>query len=762
MPRKSDTKKDKKSKEVQEEQILPEALEVEKPEELASGETEASLKDDSGGNTFLKKMLDSNFIEYASYVIKERAIPDVDDGLKPVQRRILWSLFKMDDGKFHKVANVIGHTMQFHPHGDASIGDALVVLANKEYYIEKQGNFGNIFTGDGASAARYIECRLTPLAREVLFNNDITEFIDSYDGRNKEPVCLPVKIPSLLMLGSDGIAVGMATHILPHNFQELIEAQIAILKGESIRVYPDFPHGGLMDVSEYNDGNGKVILRARIEIDGRKLIIKEIPATTTTESLIASIERAAEKNKIKIASINDFTTDKIEIEIVPMRGQEPEKALKALYAYTDCSIAVNVNMMLICENRPVQMTVTEVLNRNTEKLLEYLKRELELELASLHERFHEKTLVQIFIENRIYKRIEKSSTYESILSEVRAGLEKFRDMLRRDITNEDIEKLLTLQIRRISLFDINKNKKEIDDIVAQTAEVEKHLKRLKTYAINYLKAILEKYGSAFPRKTEIETFEKIDRHAVALNNIKVGWDRKNCYIGTNVKSDEQVTCNEFDHLLCVERSGDYKVINIPEKIFCDRLFDFRKYDKDTMFGIVYSEKKTGKIFAKRTVIAKFITDKEYRLCPDGCRLEVITPRPNSIYECIVDSKRNRIFEIDLSAVSERSPKARGELISKFKLVKITFSRLKDTEGGSTADGGEGSPSPAPENPDTENAEIADAVEVEEEQPDLIPDTEKPVFPAKKKKAPGKKGESKPSKSYVDDDDWGISQPELDL
>ncbi|OGV35291.1 MAG: hypothetical protein A2020_06110 [Lentisphaerae bacterium GWF2_45_14] len=757
MPRKKNKAKDN----TPEVPVEENGIEPNLPEALASGETEASLTEDSGGNIFLKKMLDSNFIEYASYVIKERAIPDVDDGLKPVQRRILWSLFKMDDGKFHKVANVIGHTMQFHPHGDASIGDALVVLANKEYYIDKQGNFGNIFTGDGASAARYIECRLTPLAREVLFNANITEFIDSYDGRNKEPIRLPVKIPSLLMLGSDGIAVGMATHILPHNFKELLEAQIAILKGENFRIYPDFLQGGLMDVSEYEDGNGKVTLRSRIDIDGRKLIIREIPATTTTENLIASIERAVEKNKIKIATINDFTTDKIEIEIVPMRGQEPEKALKALYAYTDCSVSVNVNMMLICENRPVHMSVSEVLHRNTEKLLEYLKLELELELASLHERFHEKTLVQIFIENRIYKRIEKSSTYENVLSEIRSGLEKFRDMLQRDISDEDIEKLLTLQIRRISLFDIKKNKKEIDDIIAHITEVEKHLKRLKAYAVSYLKALIDKYAAAFPRKTEIEKFEKIDRHSVALNNIKVGWDRKNCYIGTNVKSDEQVTCNEYDHLLCIERNGDYKVINIPEKIFCDRLFDFRKYDKDTIFGIVYSEKKTGKIFAKRTVISKFITDKEYKLCPEGCRLEVVTPRPTSIYDCIVDAKRNGTFEIDLSQVAERSPKARGELISKYKLVKITFSRLQD--GPADDDGTDNDNTPVPET-ETENTEITDSSPSQEAQPDLIPTekSEAPVLPEKKKRSPQKKSDAKKAKSYVDDEDWGISQPELEF
>jgi topoisomerase-4 subunit A len=749
----------------------PEIVEAEvvEPEALADGETEASLGSQETSNSFLRELMETNFIEYASYVIKERAIPDVDDGLKPVQRRILWSLFRMDDGKFHKVANAIGYTMQFHPHGDASIGDALVVLANKEYYIDKQGNFGNILTGDSASAARYIECRLTPLARETLFNNDITEFIDSYDGRNKEPVALPAKVPSLLMSGADGIAVGMATHILPHNFNELLEAQIAILQKEDFEIYPDFLQGGTMDVSEYDEGNGKVIIRAKIDIEGRKLIIREIPATTTTDSLIASIEKAADKNKIKIASINDYTGEKVEIEILPMRGYDPQKAMAALYAYTDCSVSVNVNLMVICEGKPVQMTVPEVLKRNTERLLEYLRKELELELAKLQEKFHEKTLAQIFIENRIYKRIEECETYELMLKEVRKGLQKFRKMLKRDITDEDIEKLFAIQIRRISLFDINKNKQDIDDIVQQIAQVEKHLKRLKSFAIKYLKALLEKYGKNFQRRTEIEKFDKIDRRKAALNNIKVGWDRKNGYIGTNVRSEEQVTCNEFDHLLCIEKDGSYKVINIPDKVFCGKLYDFRKYDSKAVFGVVYSDKKTGKVYAKRCSISKFITDKQYEICPKGCKLELVTPRPNSVFECKVDSKRKdkRVFELDLNETPMRSPKARGLLVSPYKLKKITFLRLIDEE----EENGESEEIPQ------EQAPLEEAVEAPEEKATPAKKS-KAKSPAEKKESSARKGkatkaEPKETKSKSgkkgkkndpdndgEDDDWGISQPEF--
>jgi len=650
-------------------------------EALSEGEQEASAETQKGSNKFIRSMMESNFIEYASYVIKDRAIPDVDDGLKPVQRRILWSLHRMDDGKFHKVANVIGHTMQFHPHGDASIGDALVVLANKEYFMEKQGNFGNVYTGDPSSAARYIEARLSHLGREVLFNEDITEFVDSYDGRNKEPVVLPVKIPSLLMLGAEGIAVVMATKIMPHNFCELLQAQIAVLKGEEFELYPDFQQGGMMDVSEYDEGNGKITLRAKIDFDGRKLIIREVPATTTTEKLIASIEKAAEKGKIKIAAINDYTAESVEIEITPMRGYDPEKALQALYTYTDCAISVSVNMMVICENKPVQMNVPSIIRRNTEKLLEYLKRELEIDLRKQEELFHSKTLAQIFIENRIYKRIEKCESYEVVVSEVHKGLAAYRKMLKRDVTDDDVEKLLAIQIRRISLFDIRKNQEELAEILKNIEEIHRNLKHLNAYAIKYIQALLDKYGAMFPRRTQIETFGKIDRKAAALNNIKVGWDRKNCYIGTNIKSEDNVTCNEFDHLLCVERNGNYKIINIPEKIFIDRLYDFRKYDPAIEFGVVYKDTKSGKCYGKRCVVNKFITDKQYRICPSGCRLELITPRPDSIYELTVDSKRkeNRKSEINLKEMPLRTPKARGLMISAKPLLKLNHVRYLEPE-----------------------------------------------------------------------------------
>jgi topoisomerase-4 subunit A len=663
------------------------------------------LANTAGGNSHLRRLMDQNFLEYASYVIKDRAIPDIDDGLKPVQRRILWSLKRMDDGKFHKVANVIGHSMQFHPHGDASIYEALVVLANKDYFIERQGNFGNIFTGDVASAARYIECRLTPLAREVMFNNDITEFTDSYDGRNREPVVLPAKVPALLMLGAEGIAVGMSTRILPHNFGELLRAQVAILKKEPFTLYPDFQQGGLMDVSEYNDGNGRVRLRARIEIVKRKLVIREIPAATTTERLIASIEKAARSNKIKIAGIHDYTGEAIEIEVVPARGYDPEKALHALYAYTECSLSVTTSLLAIADNRPVVSSVSEVLRRNTDRLLEMLRRELEIELGKLNEAFHDKTLAQIFIENRIYQRIEKCESYELVLAEVRKGLDKFKHLLKRDITDDDIEKLLAIPIRRISLFDIRKNQDDLERIVADIAETEKNLKRLRQFAIRYLEGLLAKYADDHPRRTEIEAFDRIDVRKVALNNIKVGWDRGNSYVGSAVRSDETVTCNEFDKLLCIERNGKYKVIAIPDKLFVGRLYYFSKYDRNQRFYIVYSERQSGKCYAKQTVIDKFITDKEYELCPDGCRLELITTRP-AVYEGLYEPKprqRETSMTFRCTDAPERSPKARGQLISAKKIVK--FSYLGPIEG--IAEDGEAPPSPPP--PDAEaNANGAEA------------------------------------------------------
>ena len=633
-------------------------------------------------NTHLRRLISSNYIEYASYVIKDRAIPDVNDGLKPVQRRILWSLYKMDDGKFHKVANVVGHSMQYHPHGDASIYMALVNLANKEYFIEKQGNFGNIFTGDAPAAARYIEARLTPLAREVLFNPDITEFVDSYDGRNKEPIFLPAKVPALLMSGQEGIAPGMTTTILPHNFRELLEAQIAILRKQPFELYPDFLQGGRMNVSNYGDGNGRITLRAKIDIDGRRLIIREIPATTTTEKLIDSIEKAVNKNKLKVASINDYTGENIEIEIVPARGHKPEKTLKILYAYTDCSVSISSSLLVVRDNKPLIMTVSDVLRYNTERLVEYLRMELQIELDKLNEKYHEKTLERIFIENRIYKRIEECQTYDLVFSEIRKGLNKFKDLIKREITDKDIERLLVIPIRKISRFDMDRNKKDIDDILKAIKETEKNLNSIIRFTIKYIESLIERFAKNYPRRTEIEEFEKVDKRAAALNNIKVGWDRKACYIGTSIRSDDTVRCNEFDFLHCIEKMGKYKIISIPQKLYVGRLYYFNKFDKNNLFSIVYKDKKKNVYYSKRCNVNKFIRDKEYLIIPKGCQLELITTRENCVYECILEkTKRQKLDSIDLdfSQVQMRSPAARGFRFTNKRILKFRFKEQVETE-----------------------------------------------------------------------------------
>ncbi len=762
-------------------------------EDDSEGVESASVQ--TGSNSRLRAMMDQNFIEYASYVIKDRAIPDVDDGLKPVQRRILWALFEKDDGSFHKVANIIGETMKYHPHGDASIGDALVNLANKETYIEKQGNFGNIITGSPAAAPRYIECRLTPLARDVLFNKDITEFIDSYDGRNREPVCLPSKIPTVLLMGADGIAVGTNTRIMPHNFNELLQAQIAILKDEPFTLYPDFPQGGIMDVSKYEDGMGKLVIRAKIEIDGRILVVREIPAATNTNKLMDTIEAAVNRNKIKIASFKDYTAEKIDIQLTPLRGYDPKKALNALYAYTYCQMSVSCNPMVIMDNRPVRMTISDILRRNTDKLVMYLKYELQIEAGKCLDKILARTLAQIFIEEGIYKRIEKCKTRELMFKEVRTGLEKFRkewfpiveklhenivngphimpmsadfmarleQLSRGEVPDSEIEKLLEIPIRRISAFEINENREQIELLQKTLNEAEKNLKRIKAYTIRYLQGLIDKYGKFFPRRTEIKLdgFEKIDKSAVALNNIRVGWDKGGCYIGTNVKSDDVVVCNEFDHLLCVERKGVYKVIDIPEKIFIDRLYEFRKYDKTTVFGVVYSDTKTGKVYYKRCSIDKFIKDKEYRICPDGCRLELITPRPNALYECRIDTpiKARKVQTVNLSDAPLRSARAGGMLLFPRKLLKITFLQYLD---GSENDGeSELLSVPPEEEPMTE----LPPEEAETEQNEAARKTAAEKKASKKtvkKETEGTPSGAPPANNNEEreDENWGISQPEL--
>lgn len=573
----------------------------------------------------LKLLMEKNFIDYASYVIIDRAIPDLRDGCKPVQRRILNTLFEMNDSKFHKVANVIGETMKLHPHGDASIGDALVVLANKEYFIEKQGNFGNIVTGHDAAAARYIECRLSQLAVDTLFNKSITEYIDSYDGRKQEPSYLPAKLPVLLMMGTEGIAVGMATRILPHNFIELLHAQVAILENKTAKVYPDFPTGGLIDVSEYADGLGKIKVRAKIdEVNPKKLVIREIPFSTTTTSLIASIEAAAQRGKVSVGSINDFTTDKVEIELNLARGATADEVIPQLFAYTDCEVTINSNIVTIHNNHPTEISVTDYLKIFTAQLKKTIKAELEYELQQLIDRQHWLTLEQIFIENRIYKRIETAKTEEAIREEVYKGLKPFKHLFIREVIDDDIKRLLELRIRRISAFDIEKHRKEIDDIVAAMKRINKQLRALTETTITYLDGLIKKYKDVYVRRSRITSIETIDKKEVAKADVKLSYDPATGFFGSSIRNSEyQMTVTEFDRILTITNDGTYRIMAPAEKVFLPgKLLYCGVFNPETgfKFTMIYRDKDNVP-WGKVVHIEKFITDKVYKLYKDAGDIE---------------------------------------------------------------------------------------------------------------------------------------------
>lgn len=585
---------------------------------------------------YVNTIFNTNFLEYASYVIKDRAIPHIDDGLKPVQRRILHSLLEVDDGKFHKVANIVGHCMKYHPHGDASIYSALVVLANKELFIDKQGNFGNVLTGDEASAARYIECRVNDLAKELLYRPEITEYVDSYDGRNKEPVVFPAKAPLVLVLGAEGIAVGMSTKILPHNFVEVMEAVKSRLQGERIALFPDFPGGGLLDASEYADGQGKVLVRAKLDTsDPKKIVIREIPFGTTTESLIASIEGAAKKGRIKIQSIDDYTSENVEIEIKLARGIYAQEVIDALYAYTDCEMSLSVNLLVIRENNPVPMTITEVIDYHAEKLVEVLKAELELERGKLLDKLHQRTLERIFIEERIYQRIEEMETQAKVVQAVYDGLEPFKKEIRRKVTDEDIERLLRIPIRRISLYDINKAKKEMEEIKARLDEIKNHLANLTEYAVGYIEAVVEKYGGSFDRRTEVTSFSKVDVKDVVERDRTLRWDASGNYLGYNLNTGKELfSVSPFDRLLIVRGDGSYVVTDAPEKLFVrGGLLSCGLADKDVLatktFTVVYKGSDAVH-YIKRCKIEQYILEKEYQLVPEGAKPVLLTTRDDAI------------------------------------------------------------------------------------------------------------------------------------
>lgn len=615
----------------------------------------------------LHRRVDRSFLDYASYVIRDRAIPNLADGLKPVQRRILWALHRIDDGRFMKVANVTGDTMKFHPHGNASIDDAIVVLVNKRYLIEGQGNYGNVFTGDPAAASRYIECRLTDLARNEVFNDDITEFVPSYDGRNKEPVTLPCKIPLTLMLGNEGIAVGLSAKILPHNFIELLEAQIAILKKQNFKVLPDFITGGLMDAREYADGKGSIKVRAKIRIkDDSTIAIKEIPPGTTTDSLIGSIEDAVRKGKLKIRSINDFTSEEVEVEIKAPSGVSAEKLVDALYAFTDCEVSISSRIIFIKNNRPVEMTVSEVLRENTEQLVATLKRELELKESKLLQELHFKTLVRIFIENRIYKKIEQSKTNEAVYAAVYEGFKPFRKEMVRDLSDEDVQMLLEVRIRRISLFDINKHREEMDKVKADLDETRKYLKNVTKFAIGHLEALIEKYREQYPRLTKSSRYDEVEAKEVAFKAFKVAYDRESGYIGYKVSGEEfKVDCTKFDKLLMVFKDGHYKVVDLPEKVFVGPDMVYAALpERERVFTLCYTNRDAT--YIKRFTFGGTILNKEYFCIPEKSKILFFEPdTPKELFIKYKPAPHQKIHQqtCDPSQVEVKGAKTLGRQIS---------------------------------------------------------------------------------------------------
>lgn len=637
----------------------------------------------------LKQLMQHHFLKYASYVILDRAIPHAIDGLKPVQRRILHTLWTMNDGKLHKVANVAGQTMAFHPHGDAPITEALVTMANKGYLMDCQGNFGNLLTGDPSAAARYIETRLSSMALAAMFNPDLTPTIPSYDGRHQEPLYLPAKIPLLLLQGADGIAVGMSTHVFPHNFVELLEAEIAILEDREFHVLPDFLTGGIMDASNYDKGRGKIKLRVKIEVrDPKTLVITEICHGTTTDSLIRSVDEAAKRGKIKIDAINDYTADKVEVEIKLPRGQYAQDLIDALYAYTECEVTLHSQIVVIKDNVPWETDVDSILRFHTDKLQEYHQQELEIEQGRLLEKIFEKTLERIFIENRLYKKIEEVGTYEKIHETIARSLEPFHDELSRVPTEEDREKLLNIPIRRISRFDLDKNQQEIAGFRATLDQVEKDLKQIKKVVVRYLRDLIKKYGKNFPRKTEIQEIREIDRRAIETRTIKVGFDSKAGYVGTKVTSDQSFECTNFDKLLILFQNGTYTVTNVPEKQYVHSNGNKVVYvgiaDKKTVFSVAYRDMKTKLCYAKRFVVSKFILDKTYQYFEEGMELQYLTTSPSvSIDLLFVPKAKQKTSSVtfNFDQVMVKGVSAKGIRIANREVKKVVLdkSEIKDSQ-----------------------------------------------------------------------------------
>jgi len=626
------------------------------------------------------------FLDYASYVILERAVPTIEDGLKPVQRRIMHSMWELEDGRYNKVANIIGNCMKYHPHGDTAIGDATVGLGQKELLIDTQGNWGNTLTGDRAAAARYIEARLSKFALEVLFNPKTTNWSTSYDGRNKEPNTLPVKFPLLLTQGVEGIAVGLSTKILPHNFNELIDASIQILKGKKPKVVPDFATGGMADFSNYNDGQrgGKVRVRARInQVDKKTLAITEIPFATTTTSLIDSILKANDKGKIKIKKVEDNTAQDVEIIIHLATGISPDKTIDALYSFSDCEVSISPNACIIMEEKPVFMAVSEILYICTQQTHDLLKLELEIRLRELQEQWHFASLEKIFIENRIYRDIEEEETWEGVISAIDKGLKPHTKHLLRAVTEEDITRLTEIRIKRISKFDSNKADDHISALEGKIKEVKNNLNNLIDYAIDYYKNLKKKYGEGRERKTEIRQFANINAARVAVANEKLYVNREEGFIGTGLRKDEFVgECSDIDSIIVFMKSGKMKVVKVDTKVFVGKdiihVAVFRKNDKRTTYNLVYRDGQRGNYYIKRFPVTGVTRDKDYDLTAgtEGSNVEWFSANPNGESEVIQVFVRPKPklkklkFDFDFAELAIKGRGAKGNTFSKNPLRKI--------------------------------------------------------------------------------------------
>ena len=635
------------------------------------------------------------FLDYASYVILDRAIPSIFDGFKPVQRRIMHSMRELEDGRYNKVANIVGNTMKYHPHGDASITDAMVQIGQKELLIDTQGNWGNVYTGDSAAAARYIEARLTPFALEVVFNPKTTEWSKSYDGRNNEPIDLPVKFPLLLAQGVEGIGVGLSTKIMPHNFNELLSASVAYLKGKKFELYPDFQTGGLLDVSNYNDGQrgGKLRTRARIiQKDKNTLCITELPFSKNTGDLIDSVIKANEKGKIKIKKIEDNTSDKVEINIHLANDVSPDKTIDALYAFTDCEVSISPNACVIVGDKPEFLSVSEILRRNTDHTVSLLKKELEIELHELEEKWHFASLERIFIENEIYQEIKGKNSKEEVYEAIDKALKPFIKKLMREVTVEDIIKLTELPFMRISRYDRDKAEENILALEGKMEQVKHHLANLIAYAIDYFTNIQKKYGKDKERKTELRVFDNIDATKVVLANEKFYVNREEGFIGTSLKKDEYVfDCSDIDDIITFQKDGTMKVVKVEAKTFIGKnivhVGVFKKGDKRTVYNMIYREGKEGPYYMKRFSVTGVTRNTDYKLASDkkGSEMLYFSANPNGEAETVTvllkpnSRVRKNKIEIDFSELAIKGRDSRGNLVTKYAVKKVD---LKE-EGVST-------------------------------------------------------------------------------